>query len=166
MEISDTGKDGVLCCDGGRDDPDLHDREERPQGLLYFTKFDSVPILVDALFDAPTSREFTQSELATKADVSSRSVSNRLGILLNLGIIRQVEDTDRFSLNLDSEITWRLRELDGLIKQAQAQEGYPAHEERSTEESHTDTSPVEDVGDDATRVMASVREQVTAQYAD
>jgi len=104
------------------EDKDVHWREEDPDGLLYLTKYDTVPLMVDALFDAPPDREFTQKELADRADISERSIQNRINILRNLGIIKDVDGTSRFTLDLDREITWLLRELDGVIRQARAGE--------------------------------------------
>jgi len=92
---------------------------------LYFTRYDSVPIMTKSLFGFPTSREFTKSELAEKSDLTPRSVSNRIDILLELGIIKEVEGADRYTINLDGEITWKLRELDGLIKKAQSEDSPP-----------------------------------------
>lgn len=144
----------------------LHSREERPSGLLYFTRYDSVPIMVDALFDAPTSREFTQSELAEKAGLTPRSVSNRIHVLEELGIIEQVPDTDRFTLNLEGKISWKLRELDGAIKQAISQGEPPRINENSPQEksqSGIDESQnvVSVEEDSAYEVGMTIREQVT-----
>ena len=108
-----------------------HWREEDPEGLLYLTKFDTVPLMIDALFDAPPNREFTKKELAERADISKRSVNSRLGVLRELGIIKDIEDSKRFTLDLDGEITWSLRELDGAIRKAQG--GKPPKRNREPE---------------------------------
>lgn len=160
---------GALIPDGGQpnDDRNLHSREERPQGLLYFTRYNSVPVMVDALFDAPTSREFSQSELAEKADLSQRTVSNRINILFDLGIIKEVPDTARFTLNLDGGITWKLRELDGLIKKAQA-DGSTATQNGNHERSSEEEDEIElvDPGDDTMDVMETVRQQALTPQAN
>lgn len=165
--------DRELYCDGGESgestDDDLHRPEEHPQGLLYFTRYDSIPIMVDALFDSPTSREFTRRELADKAGLSPRSVGDRIDILDELGVIERVEGTDRFSLNLNGAITWKLRELDGLIKRAQGSGSPPLQSDDSvgSEDQRSDeiVNPEEDP---SYRVMDDVKEQVTTgeRYAD
>lgn len=152
------GQDGRLYSDGG-ENRDLHQREEEPQGLLYFTRYDSVPIMVDALFGAPTSREFTSQELADKANLNPRSVRDRVDILEDLGVVKQIEDTNRFSLDLDGEITWKLRELDGLIKRAQGSSEPPKRNESSQDDTEPPQPPVGEVDEDTFDVMDSVREQ-------
>lgn len=154
--------DGDIYLDGGEETSELHRREENPQGLLYFTRYDSVPIMVDALFDSPTSREFTQSELASKADLTPRTVSNRLNILSELGIIKPVDETNRFTLNLEGAITWKLRELDGLIKEAQSSQKSPIRSDRVDEDSEEGASPIGEIDEDPNDVMDRVRNQVTA----
>lgn len=159
-----------LWCDGGSSEnnpeADLHYREEEPQGLLYFTRYNSVPIMVDALFDSPTSREFTQSELAEKAELSPRSVSDRLDVLHNLGIIKEADGADRFSINLDAEITWKLKELDGLIKQTQGSSSPPTRDSESdSQEDSNEGYNVEIFTSDGERkyqTASNVRNQVTS----
>lgn len=87
------------------------------------TRYDSVPLMVDALFDAPSHREFSKAELAKKAGISPKSVRDRLSILHQLGVVEYVGDTGRVTLDLENELTWKLREVDGLLKEAQAPDG-------------------------------------------
>lgn len=166
-ELYPDGGESAESAESSNDD--LQRREEEPQGLLYFTRYDSIPIMVDALFDSPTSREFNRRELADKAGLSPRSVGDRIDILHELGVIEQVEGTDRLTLNLNGAITWKLRELDGLIKRAQgsgspplrSEDSVDAEEQRSNEIVHPEEDP-------STRVMDDVKEQVTSgeRYAD
>jgi hypothetical protein len=168
-----TQSDKVLYSDGGRDEGNsgkkLHEREEYPQGLLYFTRYDSVPIMVDALFGSPTSREFTKGELADKAGLSPKSVGNHIDVLHELGIIRNIEDTGRFSLNLNGAITWKLRQLDGLIRQAQGDDSFPTKENDTVETRQQNPNRLVNPEDDNSyQVMDSVRKQATrsGRYAD
>lgn len=155
----DSQNDGLLYFDGGEADGELHQREEEPQGQLYYTRYRSVPIMIDALFGAPSSREFTISELAAKANLSPRSVSDRIDILYELGIIEQVEDTDRVTLNLDGAITWKLRELDGLIKRAQGSPEPPKRDQEANEGNEDSPTNIGDVDQDSYAVMDRVRSQ-------
>lgn len=141
---------------------ELHQREEDPQGLLYFTRYDSVPIMVEALFGSSTSREFTITELASKADLSPRSVSQRIDVLYDLGVIESIEDTNRFSLNLDGEITWKLRELDGLIKEAQSSDKFPLKtQEKNESQEEIQSDLIRNAGNEAVGVMEEVRKQAS-----
>lgn len=100
-----------------------HDREiesDLPQGMsgwLALTQNSSVPKIIDALLDVPARREFNKSELAERADVSRNSVRTHKDLLLGLGIIDAVPDTNpqRYRLNTDSEIVAKLYELDSAV---------------------------------------------------
>jgi predicted transcriptional regulator len=150
--------DSRLYTDGG-EDIELHQREQEPEGILYFTRYDSVPIMLDALFGAPTNREFTSQELANKANLNSRSVRDRIDILKNLGVVKQVGETTRYTLDLEGEITWKLRELDGLIKQAQGRSVPPRRIETGQDDTEAPQPPVGEMDEDVYDVMDSVREQ-------
>lgn len=174
-ELLDQESTWQIRSDGGRNpeysDQELHLREEDPQGLLYFTRYDSVPIMVDGLFGSASSREFTQQELAEKANLSPRSVRERLDVLFELGIVTAVDDTDRFQLNLDNEITWKLRELDGLIKRARGTDSELSEQmpdfERSNDEDNGSGGIVNTHTDESLEIMEQVREQVPSHnYAD
>lgn len=157
--------DGRLYFDGGETEEEFHQREEEPQGQLYYTRYDSVPIMVDALFGAPSSREFTTTELAEKAGLDPRSVRDRIDILHELGVVKQVEGTDRVTLDLDGAIAWKLRELDGLIKRAQGGSEPPKRDQETADDSAEPAPEVGDVDQDSYEVMDSVREQaVTPQH--
>lgn len=169
-------------CDGGQPEDvgdELHQREEQPTGLLYFTRYDSVPIMTKALFGSNTSREFTYTELANKAGLSPKTVGNRIEILFDLGIIEPVDDTNRFRLNLDGEITWKLRELDGLIKTAMSGVGVPERKSSSGSEAEsadpTSSKTISDQQgmvqlqpDESTELLREVQRQVTSpeKHAD
>jgi DNA-binding transcriptional ArsR family regulator len=84
-------------------------RLNNPSGWLYLTQHESVPILVDALLDWPTDREFTVQEFADHAGVVRQTVSKHLDVLLAVGLIMEVPETypQRYRIN-DSLVTEEL----------------------------------------------------------
>lgn len=100
-------------------------RKEHAAGFLELAKNESVPLMIDALFDAPTGRGFNKAELARKAGISTGSVRTHLDTLLELGIVEPMPDTSptRFTLNMDGPVTQLLFELDNLI--AEIRTGVP-----------------------------------------
>jgi DNA-binding transcriptional ArsR family regulator len=68
-------------------------RLSNPSGWLYLIQHDSVPVLVDALLDWPTDREFTVQEFADHAGVVRQTVSKHCEVLLDVGLIEEVPDT-------------------------------------------------------------------------
>lgn len=68
-------------------------RLNHPSGLLYLTKNDGVPILLDALLDLPPGREFNKTEFAEHAGVTRQTVGNYADLLLELHLIEEVPDT-------------------------------------------------------------------------
>jgi DNA-binding transcriptional ArsR family regulator len=68
-------------------------RLEHPSGWLHLTRHESVPILIDALLDWPTTREFTVQEFADHAGVVRQTVSKYLGLLIEVGLVEELDDT-------------------------------------------------------------------------
>ena len=68
-------------------------RLSNPSGWLYLTQHDSIPVLVDALLDWPTDREFTVQEFADHAGVVRQTVSKHREVLLEVELIEEVPDT-------------------------------------------------------------------------
>ena len=95
-------------------------REEFPTGWIALTKNESVAYLVDALLDLPPHREFNQSEIAKSAGVSRQSVHRHRDLLLQTGIIEEVEDTapQRYRFNEKSPVSEALIQLDGALNEA------------------------------------------------
>lgn len=118
-------------------------RKRYSTGFLEIAKNESIPLMIDALLDAPTGREFNKAELARKAGISPGSVRNNLDVLLDLGIINSVPDTNptRFSLNMEGPVTRLLFELDNVIGEIRAGEEFEQFSE----------NPVdwEELGDDS-----------------
>jgi DNA-binding transcriptional ArsR family regulator len=68
-------------------------RLNNPSGWLYLTQHESVPVLVDALLDWPTDREFTVQEFADHTGVVRQTVSKHLDVLLDVRLIEEVPET-------------------------------------------------------------------------
>ena len=93
-------------------------REKYPSGWLALTKNDSVCLMIDALLDLPPYREFNQTELADMANVSRQSVNRHIDLLVGLGIVEEVDGTNRYRFNPKSETSEALVRLDGAISAA------------------------------------------------
>lgn len=91
-------------------------RLSNPSGWLYLTQHDSIPVLIDALLDWPTDREFTVQEFADHAGVVRQTVSKHRKVLLNVGLIEEVPDTypQRYRIN-DSSVTKELFAFNSAI---------------------------------------------------
>lgn len=84
-------------------------RLNNPSGWLYLTQHESIPVLVDALLDWPTNREFTTQEFADHAGVVRQTVSKHLDVLLDVRLIKEVPETypQRYRIN-NSPVTEEL----------------------------------------------------------
>lgn len=91
-------------------------RLEHPSGFLYLLQHESVPILIDALFDLPPGREFTQTELAEHAGLTRQTVSTYVDLLLETEVIEAVADTSpqRYQL-AESAVVQELFELNSAL---------------------------------------------------
>lgn len=94
-------------------------RKEFPSGWMEVARYETLVLVLDALLESSSSREFTLGELAEKAGASERSVRNHLGSLVELGIVHElVEDREesRYSLNERNPITQKLFELNVTVE--------------------------------------------------
>lgn len=91
-------------------------RLNNPSGVLYLTQNESVPLLLDALLDWPTTREFTIQEFADHSGLVRQTVSKHLAVLLELKIIEEISETypQRYRIQ-DSDVTRELFELNSAI---------------------------------------------------
>lgn len=94
-------------------------RKKYASGFLELAKNESIPLMIDALLDAPSGRGFNKAELARKAGISPGSVRTHLDTLLELSIMKTVPDTTptRYTLDMDSQVTRLLFELDNIISE-------------------------------------------------
>jgi predicted transcriptional regulator len=102
------------------DDRDTKEaRLAHPSGFLYLTRHESVPILVDALLDLPPGREFNKTELADHAGVTRQTVSNYVGLLLELDVVEEVPNTSPRRYRVaESEVVRELFELNSALNAA------------------------------------------------
>lgn len=91
-------------------------RLANPSGWLYLTRHDGIPVLVDALLDWPTNREFTIQEFADHSGLVRQTVSKHLDLLLELDLVDEIPEThpQRYRIR-DSEVTRTLFELNSAI---------------------------------------------------
>jgi DNA-binding transcriptional ArsR family regulator len=99
-------------------------RKQYSTGFIQLATPSSVPLLIDATLDMPPEREFTKSELASKAGLSTESVRNHISKLEGLGFLKTVPDSSpqRFKLNRETKIATLLFELDKVIGETKAGE--------------------------------------------
>jgi DNA-binding transcriptional ArsR family regulator len=91
-------------------------RDEYPSGLHVLMQKESVGYMLDALMDMPGT-QFNKSMLAEKAGVSRQSVHTHITLLVNLGIVKEIEtsDTIEYTLNDEDEIVRLLYRLEEAI---------------------------------------------------
>ena len=91
-------------------------RREYPSGWLYLTQHDAIPILVDALLDLPSNREFNKTELAEHAGVTRQTVGNYTDLLLEVELVEEVPNTSPRRYRVaDSDVVRELFELNGAL---------------------------------------------------
>jgi len=91
-------------------------RDEYPSGLRVLMQNESVGYMIDAFIDMPGT-QFSKSLLAEKAGVSRQSVHTHITLLVNLGIVREVAESEpvEYTLNDDDEIIRLLHRFEGVI---------------------------------------------------
>ena len=91
-------------------------RKEHPSGWFHLTQHDAIPILVDALLDIPSNREFNKTEFAEHAGVTRQTVGNYTDLLLEVELIEEVPDTTPRRYRVaDSEVVRELLELNSAL---------------------------------------------------
>lgn len=96
-------------------------RKEFPSGWMKLTRYETNVILIDTLLQEPANREFNSSELADLSGASKRSVDNRIGDLVELGVVTELPNRDqtRYRLNNQSPIVRKLNELNTTVKRVE-----------------------------------------------
>lgn len=91
-------------------------RDEYPSGLRVLMQNESVGYMIDALMDMPGTT-FSKSRLAENAGVSRQSVHTHITLLVNLGIVKEVDNSDpvEYTLNDGDEIIRLLHHLEEVI---------------------------------------------------
>lgn len=95
-------------------------RRTHPTGWMVLTMHPSVPLLLDALLDAPPRWEFHQTEWAQRAGVSRESVRKHLPRLLDVGVVEPVEGTSptRYRVREASRVLQGIHRLNSAVNQA------------------------------------------------
>jgi Fic family protein len=94
-------------------------RLEHPSGFLHLTRYESVPILIDALLDLPPGREFNKTEFADHAGVTRQTVSTHIDHLLELDIVEEVPNTSPRRYRVaESDVVQRLFEFNSALNAA------------------------------------------------
>ncbi|MDZ7688106.1 MAG: winged helix-turn-helix domain-containing protein [Halobacteriales archaeon] len=92
-------------------------RKENASGWLELTKSESVPLMIDALIDAPPEYRFNKTELQNRSGVNRNTVSKYIDLLVELGIIEKIPDTEpqEYRLNELGRVTQEILELNNAI---------------------------------------------------
>lgn len=99
--------------------PSDQQRGRTPSGWIRLTRNDSVNRIIDALLDAPSTREYNKSELAEKAGVHRKSVGRNIDLLVEVGVVEEsTEGHNTYRLNAKSDVTQAIMELDGAMNRA------------------------------------------------
>lgn len=122
-------------------------RKEYPSGWMVLTKYPSVPLLIDALIDAEPGWQFNQTEWSQKSGVSRESVRKRLDLLLDVEVIREIEESSgRYHVNEEGAVMQALYRLNDAVNRAAS---LPEHE-LVKEEIAPSVSPFKPAIDDRT----------------
>jgi len=91
------------------------DRREAPSGWLALCQNESVHYIIDALVSVEPTREFTQTELARFAGVSTQSVRRHIDRLVEMGVVATTAGGRRYHFNLDSDVGRLVAELNSAL---------------------------------------------------
>lgn len=94
-------------------------RKKLPSGWMEVSRYESLALMIDALLSTPTNREFTGTELQEAAGISDRTFDNRIGSLVRLGIVNELEEgreEPRYTLNEKNPITQKIIELNRTVE--------------------------------------------------
>lgn len=118
-------------------------RHTSPSVWMALTGNETIPLVIDALLDAPPGKEFNKTELAEYAGTTHQSIQNHIDNLLDFQIVEEVPDTNptRYRLDTDSPVVKELFKLTANLDQvARADEKLEATRE-DTPSSPADLSP-------------------------
>ncbi|QKY21838.1 hypothetical protein B4589_015570 (plasmid) [Halolamina sp. CBA1230] len=95
-------------------------RKEFPSGWMEITRYETLVLVLDAFLESPAGREYNTEELASKAGCSEKSIEKRISILVDLGIIEELQkdrSETRYTLDTNNPITEKLYELNDTVYQ-------------------------------------------------
>jgi len=107
-------------------------RHNSPSVWMEITGNETIPIVIDALLDAPPGKEFNKTELAEYAGTTHQSIQNHIDNLTRFQIVEPVPETQptRYRLDTDSPVIKQLFKLNAnLDKVATANERLEAERE-------------------------------------
>ena len=100
-------------------------RKQFPSGWMEVSRYETLVVAIDALLETPASREFTVQELADKAGTTKRSLDDRISLLVELGIVTELEEgreNTRYQLNNQNPITHKIYELNNTVNKVKNEE--------------------------------------------
>ncbi len=99
-------------------------RKEFPSGWMELARYETLVLAIDALLESDPNREYTISELADASGSTERSLRDRIGSLVRLGVINELSDRqpDRYSLNEKSPIVQELFEINKVVEKVKNEE--------------------------------------------
>lgn len=92
-----------------------HSRTEHPTGWLYLCQHTSIHYILDALLQVDPNKEFTKTELAEFAGVSTQSVRRHLPKLVELGVVAETANGKRYHYDLSTDLGQLIVEVNGEI---------------------------------------------------
>lgn len=97
---------------------DMSMKEQRlayPSGWLYLCQHESVHLIIDALLQVDPRKEFTKTELAAFAGVSTQSVRRHIDRLVELGIVAETAGGRRYHYDLETDAGQLVAELNAEL---------------------------------------------------
>lgn len=93
-------------------------RKQFPSGWMELARYETLVLALDALLEAPATRDFTASELAEQAGTTAKSLRNRIDSLVELSVVEVVErdGETRYTLNDESPVVDQLYELNVTVQ--------------------------------------------------
>lgn len=105
--------------DPAHDDLTRAEMKERrlayPSGWLYLCQHASVHLVIDALLSVDPRKEFTKTELAEFAGVSTQSVRRHLDKLVDVGVVAETANGKRYHYDAESPVGRLVAELNAEI---------------------------------------------------
>lgn len=117
------------------DTADKSMKEQRldfPSGWLYLCQHESVHFMIDALLQVDPKKEFTKTELAEFAGISTQSVRRHIDTLVELGLVAETAGGKRYHYNLESSVGQLIVELNGELNAIGAGRANPSTDHPST----------------------------------
>lgn len=132
-------------------------RKQFPSGWMELTRYEAQRLAIDAALENPAGRQMTLQELADEAGVSEKGLNNRIGNLVDLGILRR-DDNDgetTYSLRGNSPIVQNLIQINSLVSSAKEKDNSKNRNNNSTPIVKPNTPDTEPKQGKSTSVISS-----------